>query len=104
MIRALGPRLAAAWRRTTIVATLAAIWLLTAAAPAAACSVCFGTRDNGSPLVTGARLGVFFLLAVTVAVLGGIAKFFLYLRHRARQAEADSIAAEWAHIQRSTTS
>ncbi|MCM2268543.1 MAG: hypothetical protein NDJ75_00400 [Thermoanaerobaculia bacterium] len=104
MIRAAGPWLAAARRRAAAVAALAAIWLLTAAAPAAACSVCFGTRDNGSPLVTGARLGVFFLLAVTAAVLGGIAKFFFYLRQRARQAEADGIAAEWAHIQRSTTS
>lgn len=93
-------------RRTSAVATFAIAILLAllSAAPAAACSVCFGTRDNGSPLVTGARLGVFFLLAVTVAVLGGMARFFFYLRQRARQAEADGIAAEWAQIQRSSSS
>jgi hypothetical protein len=81
-------------------------WFLTAlaAAPAAACTVCFGTRDNGSPLVTGARLGVFLLLGVTVAVLGGLTRFFFYLRARARRAESDGIAAEWADLQRSASS
>ncbi|HEV7671039.1 MAG TPA: hypothetical protein VGS22_21185 [Thermoanaerobaculia bacterium] len=74
-------------------------------APAAACSVCYGASDsNGSPLLTAARLGVFLLLGVTVALLGGFAKFFFYLRNRARQAESESIAAEWAQLQRSASS
>lgn len=77
-----------------------ALW----AAPAAACSVCYGSRDNSSPLVTSARLGVFLLLAVTVVVLGGFARFFFYLRHRARLAEMDGIASEWAQLQRSPSS
>ncbi len=76
-----------------------------AAAPAAACEVCFGAaRNSGSPLVTGARLGVFLLLGITVAVLAGFASFFLYLRHRARQAELESIDSEWAQLQRSVPS
>jgi hypothetical protein len=73
------------------------------AAPALACSTCYGAVDSGSPLVSGARLGVFLLIAVTAAVLGGFAKFFLYLRNRARQTETDQIASEWAQFQRSSS-
>jgi hypothetical protein len=72
------------------------------AAPADACSVCYGAADNGSPMIGAARLGVFLLLGVTVAVLGGFAKFFFYLRNRARQAEIDEVASDWAQLQRST--
>ena len=78
----------------------AACWL--SAAPAIACSVCYGSAANPSPLITSARLGVFLLLGITVAVLGGFARFFLILSRRARQAEADTIAAEWAQLQRSS--
>ena len=74
-----------------------------AAAPAAACDVCYGAASSSSPLVSGARLGVFLLLGVTVAVLGGFAKFFFYLRNRARQAETEQIASEWAQFQRSSS-
>jgi heme/copper-type cytochrome/quinol oxidase subunit 2 len=73
------------------------------AAPAAACEVCYGAASSGSPLVSGARLGVFLLLAVTVVVLGGFARFFFYLRNRARQAETEQIASEWAQFQRSSS-
>lgn len=73
------------------------------AAPAVACDVCYGAAASGSPLVSGARLGVFLLLGITVAVLGGFAKFFFYLRNRARQTETDQIASEWAEFQRSSS-
>jgi len=73
------------------------------AVPALACDVCYGAASSGSPLISGARLGVFLLLAVTAAVLGGLARFFFYLRNRARQAEVDQIASEWAQLQRSTS-
>ena len=73
------------------------------AAPALACSTCYGAVDSGSPLVSGARLGVSLLIAITAAVLGGFAKFFLYLRNRARQTETDQIASEWAQFQRSSS-
>lgn len=72
------------------------------AVPAMACNVCYGAADSGSPLVSGARLGVFLLLAVTVAVLGAFAKFFFYLRNRARQTEIEQITSEWAQFQRSS--
>lgn len=73
------------------------------AAPAAACTSCYGAVGGGSPLVTGARLGVFLLLGVTVAVLGAFAKFFFYLRTRARQTESEQIDSEWAQFQRSSS-
>jgi len=73
------------------------------AAPALACSTCYGAVDSGSPLVSGARMGVFLLVAVTAAVLGGFARFFFYLRNRARQTEIDQIASEWSQFQRSSS-
>jgi hypothetical protein len=73
------------------------------AAPAAACDVCYGAASSGSPLISSARLGVFLLLGVTVAVLGGFAKFFFYLRNRARQAEIEQIDSEWIQLQRSSS-
>jgi hypothetical protein len=82
-------------------ASLAAVFF--GAASAAACEVCYGGTANGSPLVTGARLGVFLLLGVTVTVLGGFAKFFFYLRRCARRAESDAVDSEWAQLQRSSS-
>ena len=84
------------------VALAAALLAVLGAVPAAACEACYGAADSGSPLVSGARLGVFLLLAVTAAVLGAFAKFFFYLRNRARQAEIEQIASEWAQFQRSS--
>ena len=72
-------------------------------APAAACDVCYGAASSSSPLISSARLGVFLLLGVTVAVLGGFAKFFFYLRNRARQAEIEQIDSEWIQLQRSSS-
>ena len=85
--------------------TISATLLLGAlgAAPAAACDVCYGAASSDSPLISGARLGIFLLLGVTVAVLGGFAKFFFYLRNRARLAETEQIDSEWAHFQRSSS-
>jgi len=73
------------------------------ASPAAACSVCYGAADGGSPLITGARLGVFLLLGVTATVLASFARFFFYLRNRARQTEVEQIASEWDQLQRSSS-
>jgi hypothetical protein len=86
------------WRTGAALAALA----LLGSAPAAACEVCLGRAANGSQLVTSARLGVFLLLGVTVLVLGSFARFFFYLRRRARQAELDGIESEWAQLQRSS--
>ena len=59
---------------------LLVVTALLRASPAAACSVCYGGDDNGSGMVTSARLGVFLLLAITMVVLGAFARFFFYLR------------------------
>jgi hypothetical protein len=82
---------------------LSALSAALGAAPALACDVCYGAASTSSPLVSGARLGVFLLLGITVAVLGGFAKFFFYLRNRARQAETEQIASEWTQFQRSSS-
>jgi len=90
-------------RRLAVAAGTLVVTALLQASPAAACSVCYGGDDNGSGMVTSARLGVFLLLDITMVVLGAFAKFFFYLRQRARQAESESIASEWAHLQRSSS-
>ena len=93
-----------ALRRSASAGFLALAAGVLGAGPAVACSVCYGDSANASPLITSAKLGVFLLLGVTVALLAGFAKFFFYLRNRARQAESESIAAEWAQMQRSASS
>jgi hypothetical protein len=92
-------------RRLGALAALAAALLASGlwVAPALACTVCYGEDASGSAMLTAARLGVFVLLGITVAMLGGFAKFFFYLRNRARQAESEEIASEWAHLQRSSS-
>lgn len=80
-----------------------ALALALPAMPALACSVCYGNDATSSPMLSAARLGVFLLLGITALLLGGFAKFFFYLRNRARQAESDAIATEWAQLQRSST-
>lgn len=66
--------------------------LLAAPRAALACSVCFGQSD--SPLAKGTNMGIYFLLAVTVGVLGGFASFFVYLIRRARAFELAAAARE----------
>ncbi len=89
--------------RRAMVGALALLLGALGSAPAAACSSCYGAADTGSPLISGARLGVFLLLGVTASVLGGFARFFFYLRNRARQTEVEQIASEWTQLQRSTS-
>jgi hypothetical protein len=60
--------------------TVMTAFLLAIARPALACPVCFGAPD--SPQVKGMQIGILVLLAITVAVLGSFAAFFLYLRRR----------------------
>ncbi len=90
--------------RRAVLAGVILIGLALWAAPALACSVCYGQEANSSPLITAAKLGVFLLLGITAAILAGFAKFFFYLRNRARQFESESIANEWAQMQRSASS
>ena len=60
------------------------ITLVIAAVPRVvlACPVCFGQSD--SPMAWGTKMGVFFMLGVTVSVLAAFACFFIYLMRRAK--------------------
>lgn len=70
------------------------------AASILACAACFGPNVD-SPLVDGARSGVWLLLAVTLGVQGAFAAFFIQLRRRAKRAHDAEVAAEWSDLQRS---
>lgn len=63
--------------------TALVILLILCPSTAEACTVCFGNPD--SPATKAAKLGILFLLAVTVAVLGGFGTVFLKWRKRARE-------------------
>ena len=58
-----------------------------AAAPAFACSTCFGDPD--SEMVKGAVMGVYVLVGVVSFVLAGIAGTSLFWIHRSRVAAAE---------------
>ena len=84
--------------RTLVIAGV--LWLLAADA-AQACEVCFGKASGG--MIDGARMGVFLLVGVTVAVQICFVWFFLHLRRRARQAARDSLNLEWNDLQKGPT-
>lgn len=70
-------RLAAGWL-PALVAAGAAAWLPSAAH---ACAVCYGAAE--SPVITGTRLSIVFLLVLTYLLLGGGIAGFVLLRRRA---------------------
>jgi hypothetical protein len=63
-----------------------------------ACPVCFGAEETA--LVDGTKLGVFVMLAITLAVQGGFLGFFLYLRKRAKRIADIELDTEWSELQR----
>ena len=46
-----------------------------------ACAACYGQSD--SPLAQGMNWGIFSLMGIAVAMLGGISTFFVFLARRA---------------------
>ena len=54
-----------------------------------ACAACFSAAAD-SPLVDGARSGVWLLLGVTLSVQGAFAAFFIQLWRRAKRAQGGS--------------
>ena len=70
-------------------------------APILACAACYGANAE-SPLVDGARIGVWLLLGVTLCVQGGFAMFFIQLRKRAKRAHDAELEAEWTELQKKT--
>ena len=63
-----------------------------------ACPVCFGAEETS--MIDGAKLGVFVMLAITLAVQGGFVGFFLYLRKRAKRIADIELDSEWSELQR----
>lgn len=66
-----------------------------------ACAACFAP-DVQSPLVDGAKSGVWLLLSVTLGVQGAFAAFFIQLWRRAKRAREAEIETEWSDLQRSS--
>ncbi len=89
---ALGPR------RLGVVVASAALFSLAGPASALACPSCYANAEG--PLIDAARLGMWLLLGVTLAVQGAFVAFFLYLRRQARRAQDMALDAEWSRLQR----
>lgn len=72
-----------------------AVALLAGLRPATvwACAACYGQSD--SPLAAGMDWGIFSLLVVIVAVLGGIATFFVFLARRAAATPVAVPSGSW---------
>ena len=81
--------------------TAAAI-ILAGSSTVLACPVCFGAEETS--MIDGAKLGVFVMLAITLAVQGGFVGFFLYLRKRAKQVAELELEDEWLDLQRGSRS
>lgn len=78
-------------------AAVAAVSLLLPQA-ALACPSCYGNAEG--PMIDAARLGMYLLLGITVAVQGSFVAFFLYLRRKSRQARDRELDVEWSRLQR----
>ena len=81
----------------TRVLTTAAAVLIGGSSSVFACPVCFGAEETS--LIDGAKLGVLALLAVTLAVQGAFAGFFLYLHKRAKRIAEIDLDTEWSELQ-----
>ena len=66
-----------------------------------ACAVCFGALADETSVIDGTRLGVLVLLAITMAVQGGLVGFFLYIRQRGKRVADIELDTEWSELQRS---
>lgn len=76
-------------------ATLAAVFA--GGSTLLACPVCFGAEETS--MIDGTKLGVFVMLAVTLAVQGAFVGFFLYLRRRAKRIADIELDNEWSELQ-----
>ncbi len=72
-----------------LVAVTAGLLLAWAPGSALACAACYGQSD--APMAQGMNWGILSLLGIIVAVLGGVASFFVYLARR--MASAPELAA-----------
>jgi hypothetical protein len=79
-----------------VLMTAAAV-VIVGSTKAFACPVCFGAEETS--VIDGTRIGVFVLLAITLAVQGGFAAFFFYLRKRAKLIADIDLDNEWSELQ-----
>ena len=83
--------------RVTRVLTTAAAIVIGGSSSVFACPVCFGAEETS--IIDGAKLGILALLAITLAVQGAFAGFFLYLRQRAKRIAEIDLDTEWSELQ-----
>ena len=91
-------RTSAASEAPRIITTAAAV-MIGGGSSVLACPVCLGAEETS--MVYGTKLGVFVMLAITLAVQGGFVGFFLYLRKRAKRIADVDFDNEWSELQRS---
>jgi hypothetical protein len=84
--------------RLGIILTTAAALVICGSGSALACPVCFGAEETA--MIDGAKLGVLVMLGITLAVQGGFAGFFFYLRRHAKRNADVELDAEWSELQR----
>ena len=65
-----------------------------------ACPMCFGAQETS--LVSGTKLGVLVMVAVTLVVQGAFVGFFFYLRTRAKRIADVELDSEWSELQRAS--
>ena len=80
------------------VLSMAAVVVIGGSSSAFACPVCFGALETS--MIDGAKLGVLVMLAITLAVQGGLVSFFLYLRKQAKRNAELELDAEWLALQK----
>ena len=84
----------AAFQRAVMIA---AAVLIFGSSRVLACPACFGAEETS--MITGAKLGVLAMLAITLAVQGAFLAFFLYLRKRAKHIADVDLDNEWSELQ-----
>jgi hypothetical protein len=77
--------------------TIAAAFVIGGSSSVFACPVCFGAAETS--IIDGAKLGILVLLAITLAVQGAFAAFFVYLRRRAKRIADLDLDTEWSELQ-----
>ncbi len=83
-------------KRRRVLTTAAAV-LIGGNSSVFACPVCFGAEETS--MIDGTKLGILALLAITLAVQGAFAGFFLYLRKRAKLIAEIDLDNEWSELQ-----
>ncbi len=85
-------------RMTRLVLLTSVALLVGGSTKVLACPVCFGAEEGST--IEATKLGIWVLLAITLAVQGSFAGFFFYLRTRAKRIADADLDTEWSELQR----